>query len=170
MNEFAEIDMTIGHLGHHPLEFINDGWNALKDRAHLAITHFAPAEETSAETSDSDPESKRQGSWGVVATDLVARDNEVEVRCEIPGMNKNDIQVRIHGGRITIEGEKRVDDHYRDGDMVVTERAFGRFQRSILLPSAVVPDKATAVYEGGVLTVKIPRDVEAKENATVTVK
>lgn len=157
--------MTLGHIGYQPNPFrwINDGWEALKDRAHTAITHFSPAEE------EGSGEPQAQGGWGVMAADIVARSDEIEAKFEIPGMDKNDIRVSVRNGRIVVEGEKHVNEHFRNGDLMVTERAFGRFSRAVMLPGAVEANGATASYADGVLTVKIPRVAQAEDGASIPV-
>lgn len=157
--------MTIGHIGHqpNPFKWINDGWAALKDRAHAAITHFSLTE------AEASGEKQSGGSWGLMAADIVARAGEIEAKFEIPGMNKADIRVSVRDGRIVVEGEKHVNEQFRDGDLMVTERAFGRFSRAVLLPGSVQASEARATYENGVLTVKIPRIAASDDGASIPV-
>lgn len=160
--------MTIGDIGHQPspLKWINEGWAALKERAHSAITHFAPTDE-----SETSSEEGRGGSgWGVLATDVLVREGEVEARFELPGIEKEDLEVSIRHDRIIVKGEKRVSDQFREGDVVVTERAFGRCQRAVVLPTTVQASEATAEYRNGVLTVKIPRTDHSSDDGKIVIK
>ena len=158
--------MTIGNIGHqpNPFKWINDGWSALKDRAHAAITHFTPAEDAANEEG-----SDRLDCWGIVAVDVVAHADEVEARIEIPGMEKDDLEVSIQHGRLVVQGEKHVSDEFHKGDLVITERAFGRFQRSVELPVAVEASRATAGYHNGVLSVRMPRADQAPGGRSVPI-
>ena len=75
--------MTIGNIGHQPNPFawVNEGWEALKERAHSAVTHFASTEENSKKMDDA----RSGGSWGIVAVDVSSRETEFEARFELPG-------------------------------------------------------------------------------------
>ena len=160
--------MTIGNIGHQPNPFawVNEGWEALKERAHSAVTHFASTEENSKKMDDA----RSGGSWGIVAVDVSSRETEFEARFELPGLNKDDIEVSVRDGHVIVEGEKHISDEFREGDIVVTERAFGRFRRSLVLPGAVDAEHATARYENGVLIVTVPRVGEAADSRKIAIK
>lgn len=85
----------------------------------------------------------------------------VTVRAEVPGMKKEDIEVSLHNGVLTISGERRSEEH-SNAEPYRTERFFGRFSRSITLPSPVAVDKIKASYKDGILTVNLPKTEEAK--------
>ena len=160
--------MTIGNIGHQPNPFawINEGWDALKERAHSAATHFASTEENSEKID----EARSGGSWGVVAVDVSSREGEFEARFELPGLAKEDIEVTVRDGQVIVEGEKHVSEEFRKGDLVVTERAFGRFRRSIVLPGAARAEDASARYENGVLIVTVPRVGQDTPSGKIEIK
>jgi HSP20 family protein len=89
------------------------------------------------------------------------RDNVV-VTVEVPGMKKEDIDVSLHDGVLSISGERTVDAKYEVAEAHRTERFSGRFQRSFALPVLVNTDKANAAYQDGVLTITLPKAEEAK--------
>jgi HSP20 family protein len=91
------------------------------------------------------------------------------VALEVPGLKKEDISVAVHNGVLTISGERRNEKDVKEGTVHRTERFYGKFSRSVSLPSEVRTDKVTAAYKDGVLNVEIPKAEEAKPK-TVEVK
>jgi len=91
------------------------------------------------------------------------------VAVEIPGLKKEDIAVSVHDGVLTVSGERKSETDVKEGTVHRRERFYGKFSRSVSLPSAVRADKVGAAYKDGVLTVEIPKAEEAKPK-TVEVK
>jgi len=96
------------------------------------------------------------------ALDLYEDNENIIVRAELPGMNKQDIDVSLHENIITISGERRNEKKYEASETSRQERVFGRFTRSLSLPKVVNASKVTASYKDGVLTVTLPKAEEAK--------
>ena len=87
-------------------------------------------------------------------------DNIIAV-VELPGMRKEDIEISLHDGTLTISGERNsVASEGQDAER--TERFSGKFRRSISLPARVDAGKVAASYEDGILTVTLPKAEEAK--------
>jgi HSP20 family protein len=101
------------------------------------------------------------GGW-LPAVDLYEDKNNVIVRAELPGMKKEEIEISLHEGVLTLSGERKGEEEHKDAETYRTERFVGRFQRTITLPSPVLADKVTASYKDGVLTVTLPKTEEAK--------
>ncbi|MFP5394447.1 MAG: Hsp20/alpha crystallin family protein, partial [Gammaproteobacteria bacterium] len=81
-----------------------------------------------------------------------------EVRAELPGVKKDDVQVAIDGQRVTIEAECRQANEQRQGEQVVySERSTHKYQRSFTLPSEVEDTNAQARLEDGVLMLSLPK-------------
>jgi HSP20 family protein len=89
------------------------------------------------------------------------KDNFV-VKAELPGMKKEDIEVSLHDGSLSISGERKSETKHQDAEVYRAERFFGRFQRTVTLPTAVAADKVKAAYKDGVLTITLPKTEEAK--------
>lgn len=89
------------------------------------------------------------------------KDNFV-VTVELPGLKKEEINLSIHDGVLTISGERKHERDEKDGSAFRSERYFGKFQRSVTLPAAVDANKVAATYKDGVLTVELPKAEEAK--------
>lgn len=94
--------------------------------------------------------------------DLCEDKENLFVRVELPGMKKEDIEVSVHDGSLSIAGERKSDEQFKDADLYRAERFFGRFQRTVSLPSPVAIDKVKAQYKDGVLTITLPKTEEAK--------
>ena len=96
------------------------------------------------------------------ALDVYEQKDNFVVKAELPGMKKEDIQVSLHDGSLSISGERKSETKHEDADVYRAERFFGRFQRAVTLPAPVAPDKVKAQYKDGVLTVTLPKTEEAK--------
>ena len=96
------------------------------------------------------------------ALDVDEQKDNFVVKAELPGMKKEDIQVSMHDGSLSISGERKSETKHEDAEVYRAERFFGRFQRTVTLPTPVAPDKVKAQYKDGILTVTLPKTEEAK--------
>lgn len=96
------------------------------------------------------------------ALDMVETKDSIVVKAELPGMKKDEIDVSLHDGCLSISGERKSESEHKDAEVYRSERFVGRFQRSVALPSPVASDKVKAQYKDGVLTVTLPKTEEAK--------
>ena len=95
------------------------------------------------------------------AFDLYESGDHFVAVAELPGMRKEDIDISLHDGALTISGErKRVSNNGETAQR--TERYIGAFRRSIALPTRVDPNKVSATYQDGILKVTLPKAEEAK--------
>jgi HSP20 family protein len=95
------------------------------------------------------------------ALDLYQNNDNVVALVELPGMRKEEIEISLHDGLLTIAGERK--SEASNGENAErTERYVGKFRRSISLPVRVAPTKVTANYRDGILTVTLPKAEEAK--------
>jgi HSP20 family protein len=101
------------------------------------------------------------GVWNP-AVDLFEDKDNVIVKAELPGLKREDIEVSLHDGALSISGERKSEEKVENAEVRRTERFVGRFQRTITLPSSVKGDKVSAQYKDGVLTVTLPKAEEAK--------
>ena len=65
------------------------------------------------------------------ALDLYQNNDNVVARVELPGMRKEDIEISLQDGMLTISGEKKTERETKDDDYIVRERTFGRFERTL---------------------------------------
>jgi HSP20 family protein len=95
------------------------------------------------------------------ALDLYQSNDNIVAMIELPGMRKEDIEISLHDGTLTISGERK--HEIREGEKAERgERYVGTFRRSITLPAAVDANKVTANYKDGILTITLPKAEEAK--------
>ncbi len=96
------------------------------------------------------------------AMDLFEDRDNFYVRAELPGMKKEDIELSLHNGSLSISGERKSEDEFKDAEVYRSERFVGRFQRTVTLPTPVASDKVKARYQDGILTVSLPKAEESK--------
>jgi HSP20 family protein len=102
------------------------------------------------------------------ALDLYQSADNVVALVELPGMRKEDIQISLHDGTLTITGERQ--SASGDGETAErNERFSGKFRRSVTLPTRVDAAKVSANYKDGVLTVTLPKAEEAKPKIEVSI-
>src|SRR5437867_9064088 len=95
------------------------------------------------------------------ALDLFQSNDNIVAVIELPGMRKEDIEISLHDGTLTISGERKRES--ANGEKAErTERYVGTFRRSITLPTRVDANKVNASYRDGILTVTLPKATEAK--------
>ena len=89
-------------------------------------------------------------------------EHELVLRAELPDMTREDIDVTVDNGTLTIKGEKKLSSEMKEEQFHRIERRYGTFSRSFSLPPSVDPSRVAAEYRNGVLTVKLPMRDEAK--------
>jgi HSP20 family protein len=111
---------------------------------------------------------RRELTWDatpMVSVDVVESDKAYEITAELPGMDEKNIEVKIADGCLTIKGEKQEEKEEKKKDYFLRERHFGAFERGFGIPDSVNADKIEAVFKKGVLTVTLPKKVEAQKPA-----
>jgi HSP20 family protein len=95
------------------------------------------------------------------ALDLYQSTENIIAVVELPGMRKDDIEISLHDGTLTISGERKRESN--NGNKAErTERYIGIFRRSIALPTRVDASRVSATYRDGILTVTLPKAEEVK--------
>jgi HSP20 family protein len=130
-------------------EELTEGWRQLLSRNSNALTHFVSGarKDPKAGSAPDFPQ------WGLLAAETWETAGTLIVRIEVPGMDKDDFDVSIHGNTLRIRGEKRSEDNHHERKYHLMERAYGRFERNFSLPQNVDRDKAEVSYRNGILTV-----------------
>lgn len=103
-----------------------------------------------------------QGSAWTPAVDIVETDNEIVLKADVPGLDRKDVDIRVHDGTLTLKGERKFESEENQDNFRRVERVYGSFLRSFALPQTVDSDKVEAGYRNGVLEVKLPKRAEAK--------
>jgi HSP20 family protein len=89
-------------------------------------------------------------------------EHELVLKAELPDMTREDIDVTVENFVLTIKGEKKLSGDVKEEQFHHVERRYGTFTRSFSLPQTVDPNRVTAEYKHGVLTVRLPLREEAK--------
>jgi len=84
------------------------------------------------------------------------------VKVELPGIKKEDIEISLHDGVLTVSGERKHEVEKKERQSFRSERYFGKFQRSVTLPAAVNVGGVKAAYKDGILSIELPKAEEAK--------
>lgn len=97
--------------------------------------------------------------------DIIDRDDEIVVKAEVPGVNKDDIEINLTGNMLTIKGETKKEEKEEKGDYYRCEISRGAFSRSVSLPAEVDDAKAKADLKDGVLEIILPKVEKAKKRS-----
>ena len=82
---------------------------------------------------------------------------------ELPGIEKEDIEVNISGNLLTVKGEKKKEGEIKEENYYRLERSYGSFSRTVELPKEVQIEQARASFKNGVLEIRLPKTEEAKK-------
>ncbi|RDB20963.1 Heat shock protein 16 [Hypsizygus marmoreus] len=83
--------------------------------------------------------------------------NAVTATFELPGLKKEDVQIDVNNGRLTVSGESKLSSEYEEGGYAVRERRYGKFSRTLQLPEGVKDSDIKATMDSGVLSVTFPK-------------
>jgi len=95
--------------------------------------------------------------------DMDETDEAVRITAELPGVEKDNIDISVTDDRITIRGEKKEQEEKKGKGYYKLERSYGSFQRSFYLPCEVESDRVDATFKDGVLTIILPKSATARE-------
>jgi len=102
-----------------------------------------------------------QGAFHWPQVEIADRDKEVRITAELPGLEEEDIELRIEDNVLILRGEKRT--AFDDAERQYSERSYGRFERRLALPADVDEEQASATFRNGVLTVTLPKTERARQ-------
>ena len=97
-----------------------------------------------------------------LVVDLFEEKDDIVVKAEIPGLDKDNISVNLSDHTLTIKGEKNKEEEVKEENYYRSERSYGSFVRTLELPKDVHADKVKATFKNGVLEVRMPKTEEAK--------
>ena len=153
------------------LDSVAEGWQHLRQSASSALTRFKPGEQTNLPSRNDIDDAFYMPTigWSMLGGDIFEDDRRVVVRLEIPGMDKNELDVKVQGDSLVVVGEKRFVREVSEGRYRSLQCAYGNFRRVVHLPAAVLSDQASAAYHNGVLRVELPK-VQADTPRQSTIK
>jgi HSP20 family protein len=97
--------------------------------------------------------------------DIIDRDDQVVVRAEVPGMEKDNLQLSVTENTVTLKGETKKEEKQEKGDYYRSEISRGSFQRTFALPCDVDGSKAKAGFKNGVLELSLPKVTKSKRHS-----
>lgn len=101
--------------------------------------------------------------------DVMESDDKIMVKTDLPGVNKEDINIELTEDRITISAKFEEELEVEDVNYIKKERKYGEAVRRVKLPAAVIVEEASAKFENGVLEVELPK-IEVKQKFNVEIK
>ena len=168
---FAVVIILIPLLFSKPLKFFNrqntfspipddyffNNFNNLRERIHRMIEESFRDFDTMFSTPLMDKFNTNQINTFSIKSDVYEKDGNFIVKCDLPGMDKNDVKIFLDNNSLVIEGERKT-EVIKKQNYYLHERSYGKFMRRILLPPYVDKAKIKAKFEKGTLTVIIPID------------
>jgi HSP20 family protein len=144
-------------------------WDPFKDVAVLQDRINRLFSESFGQTKDLDDD-MRVCAWRP-SVDIYEAENQIVLKAELPGINKDDVAVEVKDNALTLRGERFPETAIKEDKYYRREICFGTFERSFTLQDRIQPDQIKATFKDGILTVKIPRpQAESPKQITVDVE
>jgi HSP20 family protein len=99
---------------------------------------------------------------GTLAVDITETNDAYTIMASMPGVKPEDVQVTVNNNTVTIKAEAKAEAEKQGQRYLIRERRAGTYLRTLALPTAIDADKAEAKFEGGVLTLILPKSESAK--------
>lgn len=96
------------------------------------------------------------------AVDIYESGDDIVVKAEVPGMDREDVAVEVKDGILTLRGDRKFEKEAKEENYHRIERSYGTFVRSFALPSSVDPERVRAGLKDGVLEVRLSKKEQAK--------
>jgi len=94
--------------------------------------------------------------------DIIEDNKEYLVKADLPEMKKNEIQINVENGVLSISGERKTEKEEKNKKFHRIERSFGRFERTFTIPEDADASRIAADFKEGVLKVHLPKSAQAK--------
>lgn len=102
------------------------------------------------------------------AVEVYEKDNSYIVEVDLPGLKKDDVSITVEENTLSIQGERKLKSEIKEEDFHRSERFYGKFTRSFLLPNNVDREKIQADFTDGILTIELPkREVDIKRTVKI---
>lgn len=99
---------------------------------------------------------------GYPISDIEDKGDHYELKADLPGVSKDDVDITVTNDTIEISGEQKKAKEEESENYLLRERRWASFKRSYGLPDEVLPDEAEAEMKNGILTVKVPKKEPTK--------
>jgi len=127
----------------------------LQDRINRVFTDYG-------RTGAGDEGLTTSGAWLPPVDIFQNGEHEIVLKAELPDMSREDLDITVDNGTLTIRGEKKFANDVKEEQFHRVERRYGVFSRSLSVPQTGDTGKVTADYKNGVLTLRLPLREEAK--------
>jgi HSP20 family protein len=101
----------------------------------------------------------RREEW-LPAVESHVENGEVIVKADLPGIDPKEVSISVTGNQLTIAGERKREEKKEEKDYFYRELAYGKFSRTMTLPSGIDAEKIKATYKDGVLNIRMPAPKE----------
>jgi HSP20 family protein len=95
------------------------------------------------------------------AVDIAEQDKSFEITAELPGLDENNIEIKLSNVNLIIKAETRVESEQKKKGDYLSERHYGSFERIVHLPKGIDPEQIAAHFSKGVSTISLPKKPEA---------
>jgi HSP20 family protein len=95
--------------------------------------------------------------------DVSETEREIQIVAELPGLKQEDVELSVEDDLLTLRGETSTSRDEKDKQFHLSERSYGRFERSFRLPDTVDRDRISASFENGLLTVTLPKSERSQQ-------
>ncbi|MFY0689238.1 MAG: Hsp20/alpha crystallin family protein [Cyclobacteriaceae bacterium] len=102
--------------------------------------------------------------------DIAETEKEFEIQFHVPGVKKDEININVEHDRLTVSGERKLENEKKEKNFHSVESYYGSFSRSFYLPDNVNLEKIDATYDAGILTVTLPKDEKKEAKKTIKIK
>lgn len=102
--------------------------------------------------------------------DIAESEKEFEIQFHLPGVKKEDIKIDLNDDRLTVSGERKINNEKKEKNFHSVESYYGSFSRSFYLPDNVNVEKVDAEYKDGVLSIVLPKDAKKETNKSIAIK
>ena len=102
--------------------------------------------------------------------DVSETDQQFEIDFFIPGVEKEQINIDLNDGRLTVSGERKFEKENKGKNYRSVESSFGSFTRSFQLPDNIDQNDVSASFENGVLQIVVPKDEKKIAKRSIAIK
>lgn len=124
---------------------------------------------TGYEPSSHEEQPRTHATAWVPTTDIFALGDDLIIRCELSGVNREDLDITLSSGTLTISGERHGGPESEELSYYVRERFYGTFRRTMTLPDGIEDEHLEAKFENGLLQVTVRQGALAPETRSIKV-
>lgn len=132
-----------------------------------SVIKTKPIKETAAEEITED--SMENEGEGQLTIDVFQNENEIVIQSTIAGVAPEDLEININAESVSVSGHRHREEKINEKDYLYQECFWGRFSRSVILPQEIDPDRASAQFKNGILTIRLPK-VNKEKTKKIKVK